>query len=126
VFRGSQVRFVTPHSARCGWFWAWAAVGMLAVLGLVSLGPIVLAAAALAGAALAWSPMARRSALGLLAGVGLLALLVAYIQRDGPGTTCWRTATATGCDQHLNPIPWLVVGVLLIVGAVIAQARRAD
>jgi hypothetical protein len=50
---------------------------------------------------------------------------VAYVQRDGPGTTCWRTATSSGCDQHLNPIPWLVVG-LVLVAAVLAQTRHAD
>lgn len=66
-----------------------------------------------------------RSALGLVAGAGLLSLFVAYVQRDGPGTTCWHAATASGCDQHLNPIPWLVVGIVLVVGAVIAQSRRS-
>lgn len=66
-----------------------------------------------------------QSAFGLLAGAGLLSIFVAYVQRDGPGTTCWHTATASGCDQHLNPIPWLVVGLLLVLGAVLAQTRHA-
>jgi hypothetical protein len=35
-------------------------------------------------------------------------------------------ATATGCDQHRNPILWLVAGIVLVVGAVIAQARHED
>jgi hypothetical protein len=80
--------------------------------------------ALIAGAAISRSQSARRSAFGLLAGAGLLSLFVAYVQRDGPGTTCWHTASASGCDQHLNPIPWLVVGLVLIVGAVLAQSRR--
>jgi hypothetical protein len=71
------------------------------------------------------SPTGSRSALGLVAGAGLLSLFVAYVQRDGSGTTCWHTATASGCDQRLNPIPWLVVGIVLVVGAVIAQSRRS-
>jgi hypothetical protein len=32
---------------------------------------------------------------------------------------------ASGCGHHLNPIPWLVVGIVLVVGAVIAQTRHA-
>jgi len=65
----------------------------------------------------------EQSLFGLLAGAGLLSLFVAYVQRDGPGTICWHTATSAGCDQHLNPIPWLVAGVLLIVAAVVSQMR---
>jgi hypothetical protein len=65
-----------------------------------------------------------RSAFGLLAGAGLLSLFVAYIQRDGPGTTCWHTATAGGCDQHLNPLPWLIVGITLVLTGLIAQTRH--
>ena len=74
---------------------------------------------------MARSQTGSRSAFGLFAGAGLLSLFVAYVQRAGPGTTCWHTATASGCDQHLNPIPWLVVGIALVVGAVIAQTRQA-
>ena len=62
----------------------------------------------------------------LLAGAGLVSLFIAYVQRQGPGATCWHTATAAGCDQHLNPIPWLVVGLLLLIGAIIAQNRHSD
>ena len=58
-------------------------------------------------------------------GAGFQPLFVAYVQREGPGTTCWHTATASGCDQHLNPIPWLVVGLALVIGAVLAQQRNA-
>lgn len=114
-----------PHLVRCGWFWAWAAVGAIGAVGLLSLGPIALAPAMVAGVAMTRSRHGSRSAFGLLAGAGLLLLYVAYVQRDGPGTTCWHTAAARGCDQHLNPIPWLVVGIVLLVGAVVAQTRHA-
>jgi hypothetical protein len=69
-------------------------------------------------------PAIRRSAFGLLSGIGILLLYVAYVQRDGPGTTCWHTATASGCDQHLNPIPWLIIGLACFIGGFIAHARR--
>jgi hypothetical protein len=112
------------HLGRCGWFWAWAVVGAAGALGLVSLGPIALGPALLAGIAMSRSETGSRSSFGLFAGAGLLSLFVAYVQRDGPGTTCWHTATATGCDQHLNPLPWLVVGGVLLIGAVVAQGRQ--
>lgn len=108
---------------RCVWFWAWAAVGAVAAIGLVSLGlgPLALVPATIAAAALSRNASARRSAAGVLAGAGFLSLFVAYVQRDGPGTTCWRTATAGGCDQHLNPIPWLILGLALVLGALVVQ-----
>jgi hypothetical protein len=106
------------------WFWAWAAVGAGGALGLVSLGPIALGPAIITGVALIRIPRARRSAIGLSAGAGLVCLFVAYVQRDGPGTTCWHTATTGGCDQHLNPIPWLIAGLILLLGALLAQSRH--
>jgi hypothetical protein len=51
-------------------------------------------------------------------------LLIAYIQRQGPGTTCWHTATAGGCAQHLDPVPWLLSGLILLSGAILLQTRR--
>ena len=107
----------------CLWFWAWGGVGAAGALGLISLGPIALGPAMIVGTAMALSRTARRSAFGLLAGAGVLFLFVAYVQRDGPGTTCWHAATAAGCDQHLNPIPWLVVGLILFAGALLAHSR---
>lgn len=114
------------HAINCLWFWAWAAVGAVGALGMVSLGPIALGPALIASAALSTSRTARRSTFGLLAGAGLVSLFIAYVQREGPGTTCWHTATAAGCDQHLNPIPWLSIGLLLLVGAILLQNLRGD
>jgi hypothetical protein len=112
------------HVADCRWFWAWALVGCTAALGFVSLGVLVLAPVAVAGWLMASRPAIRRSAFGLLSGVGVLLLYVAWLQRAGPGTTCWQTARASGCDQHLNPLPWLVAGIALFVGGIVAHARR--
>jgi hypothetical protein len=113
------------HLARCGWFWAWALVGSAAALGLVSLGPILAAPVFVIAVLMRSRPEIRRSAFGLLSGAGALLLYVAWVQRAGPGTTCWQTQTASGCDQHLNPLPWLVVGIALFVGGIAAHARRA-
>ena len=93
------------HFADCRWFWAWALVGCAAALGFVSLGVLVLAPVAVIGLLMASRPAIRRSAFGPLTGAGVLFLYVAWLQRAGPGTTCWKTAkarspswlAATGC-----------------------------
>jgi hypothetical protein len=59
----------------------------------------------------------------LLAGVGAISLVVAFIQRRGPGTFCSSTATRSGCNQYLDPRPWLVVGVVMVVVAMALQVR---
>jgi hypothetical protein len=111
------------HWLGCGWFWAWALVGVAIALGMLSLGLLLLVPSAVAILL-----MARRhpiNAFGLLSGIGVMLLVVAYLQRQGPGTTCWHTATASGCDQHSDPIPWLVAGLLFFVAGIIGQARRS-
>ena len=122
----SETHSGTEHGERAGWRWffLWLLLGVAFALGAVSLGPLVVVPVAAIGLLLALRPRIRRSAFGLLSGVGLLLLYVAWVQRDGPGTTCWHTATGSGCDQHLNPLPWLVVGAILLATGVIAQARR--
>jgi len=108
------------------WFLAWAVVGGAAALGFVSLGVLALAPAVVAAVVLASRPKAKRAApSGAALGVGLLLLAVAWIQRDGPGTTCWQTATASGCDQHLNPLPWLAAGVVLVAAGLVGLRRLA-
>jgi hypothetical protein len=102
----------------------WALLGSAAALGAVSLGPLLLAPVAAMGALLISRPAIRRSAFGLLTGAGALLLYVAWVQRDGPGATCWHTATAAGCDQRLDPLPWLITGIALVVVGLIAHARR--
>lgn len=118
---GSQI---ARRSDGWGWFFVWALLGSAAALGTVSLGPLLLLPTALVAVFVWRRPQARRSAFGLLTGAGTLLLYVAWVQRDGPGTTCWHTATASGCDQHLNPLPWLVLGIVLVAAGFVAHARR--
>lgn len=113
------------HITGCRWFWAWALLGCAAALGFVSLGVLLLAPVAVVGGLMASRPTIRRSAFGLLSGAGVLLLYVAWVQRAGPGTTCWQTGTASGCDQHLNPLPWLLLGIAMFIGGIVAHARRA-
>ena len=95
-------------------------------MGTLILGVPIVAALALTGVVLASQRRLRRPAFGFIAGFGASLLYVAWLNRAGPGTTCWQTATATGCDQHLNPLPWLLVGGLLFLGAIVAYARRGS
>jgi hypothetical protein len=106
------------------WFAAWVVVGCALALGTVSLGPLVLLPTAVIAVLMSRRPAARRSAYGALIGVGLLLLFVAYLNREGPGTTCWEHGTATGCDEHLNPLPWLLLGLAFVVGGFVAHRLR--
>jgi hypothetical protein len=118
---------IARRSGGWGWFFAWALFGSSLALATVSLGPLLLVPIALLGM-FVWRrwPAARRSAFGLLTGAGTLLLYVAWLQRDGPGTTCRHIPPAgSQCDQHLNPLPWLVLGIVLVVAGVVAHARRA-
>ena len=101
------------HFTGCRWFWAWALLGFAVAVGFVSLGLLAVAPAAVVGGLMVSRPVIRRSAFGLLSGAGVRFVYVAWIQRAGPGTTCWQTASASGCDQHLNPLPWAIAGVVL-------------
>jgi hypothetical protein len=123
---GSDTRSGTVHRVRTGWRWffVWLLLGVAAALGAVSLGPLLLVPAATVAVLLGSQPRIRRSAFGLLGGIGALLLYVGWVQRDGPGTTCWQTATASGCDEHLNPLPWLVAGAVLFAAGVVAHAWR--
>lgn len=115
------------HS-RLPWFFAWAAVGVGFALGISVIGIFAVPLALLATVLLIVLHHADRSALGVLVGVGLLSLYVAYVQRKGPGTVSWHTATSSGSDQYLDPRPWLIAGILLVVIGVAAfvwRERRA-
>jgi hypothetical protein len=100
------------------------AVGVGAALGISALGIFAVLPALLLATLLIVSHHAGRSALGALVGMGLLSLYVAYVQRKGPGTVSWHTATASGSEQFLDPRPWLIAGILLVVVGATAYAWR--
>jgi hypothetical protein len=106
----------------------WVLAGAGLALATISFSVLILVAVAIGVAVLATRRTVVQSAFGLVTGAGVLLLYVAYVQRRGPGTVCWQTATAFGCEDYLNPWPWLVAGVVLVcvgVGAHIGQMRRA-
>jgi hypothetical protein len=100
-------------------------VGFAAALAVLVFGVPGIVALVLA---LVWvrsaKPSVLRSALGAVSGIGLTLLLVAYVNRRGPGTVCWQRVNEAGCDQFANPWPWLVMGALFVATGVIAHRRR--
>ena len=120
-----------PIEGEWAWFWVWAVVGGCTTISFVSvIGVFFLPVAALGAlAGVHWGRRSMpRSALGAITGAGIPFLLVAYVQRKGPGTVCWHTATASGCDEYLDPRPWLVIGLVLTLGGIAAflRARAAQ
>ena len=106
------------------WFLAWAAVGVGFGLAVSVLGVFAVPLALLATALLIILHHADRSAFGLLVGMGLLSLYVAYVQRKGPGTVTWHTATASGSQEYLDPRPWLAAGIVLVAAGIAAYIWR--
>jgi hypothetical protein len=107
----------------------WAAIGCGMAFAVVSfIAPAVPLVALVTVVLLVWRRDDLRPALGVVSGMGVMLLIVAYLQRKGPGTVYWHTTTAGGSDTYLDPRPWLVVGVALVVGGTltfILMGRRA-
>jgi len=111
------------------WFCAWAVLGALAITALISFVVpfVVIAVVVSVGVVVVLrrtTTQAFGSVFGLLAGAGLLLVWVGFHNRNGPGESCWQTATAGGCSERLSPFPWLLLGGAFMLGAVIGQWRR--
>ena len=105
------------------WFAVWLAIGVALAFSVVdglAFGLFVFPFAVAGVVLLIVRHHFDRSTWGLLCGIGLLSLYVAWVQRRGPGTVSWHTATASGADTYMDPRPWLVVGLLLVVAGVVA------
>ena len=81
------------------------------LLGILSIGLFILPCALLATFYLARRNPAARYMTGLLSGVGVPLLVVAYLHRSGPALIC----SGNTCDQQLSPWPWLLAGVLFVL-----------
>jgi len=116
---------MTERTARPTWaaFVLWALVGAAVTVGFFTLSILFLVPFVIGVVVLSIRPTLGKSGFGLLAGMGLVSMYVAYLQRRGPGTVCWQSGTASGCDEYLNPWPWLVVGLVLVGAGVVAHVR---
>jgi hypothetical protein len=114
-------------------FLGWTAVGAGAILGvltILTIGIFVLPATALLAGFLAWRRLSGQAWPGLLTGLGLIPLYVAYLNRGGPGTLCTTTALGESCMQEMSPWPWVAAGLGLagagaVLGLVLRRSRAA-
>ena len=117
-----------PTGQSWGWFLAWVPIGAawaLAVVGAMSIGVLVAPVAALLTVGLLRLDRRRQGVLGLLSGAGLPFLLVAYLNRSGPGWSCSVDDSTTSCTDQFSPWPWLMIGVALVgAGVVLAERSR--
>ena len=118
----------TGSSTGWGWFLAWFGAGALvasAFLGALTIGIFVLPIAGALIVLLATRRNAFNGVAGLISGLGLPILLVAYFNREGPGNICNITATSTSCTEEWSPWPWLLIGVAVVVVGVVVFVRSA-
>lgn len=104
-----------------GWVLTGAALS-LGLLGAFTIGPFALLVAVVLIAVNLRLGGANASAVGTVAGVGVILLYVAWLNRDGPGDVCVTTGTGGECTSEWSPWPWIGAGVLLIAAAPTAFA----
>jgi len=103
---------------RWPWFAVWLIVGAsyaVSILGAASIGLFLLPLPALATILLARRPHANSGLPGLISGLGIPLLYVAYLNRAGPGTICTTTSAGQYCTDEWSPWPWLAAAVVLLV-----------
>ena len=124
---------VTKGRSR-GRFGAWLLVGAayaVGFVGIASIGIFVLPIAIIGTVLLARLPASLRGVPGLIAGLGLPPLYVAYLNRGYGGPACSTNGTAAQhtlgyqCTQALNPWPWLAAGLVLVVAGVVVFVVRS-
>jgi hypothetical protein len=108
-------------------FLAWFVLGAgagLGVLSLLTIGPFVLLVTLMLSGLLLWRVDFGWSMAGMISGAGLPVLYVGWLNRDGPGEVCSRTATDLSCGDEWSPWPFVAVGVVLLVAGTVVFARR--
>lgn len=108
-------------------FFAWPIIGAalsFSVLGAMTIGVFVFPFAIAALLALLKWGGNRKSSVGLISGVGLPLLYIAFINRSGPGMICTTFGNGGGrCDEEMSPWPWLIIGAVFVVTGVVLFIR---
>jgi uncharacterized membrane protein YedE/YeeE len=121
-------RLRAARSSLLDWaFWLWALVGVGFGLAISVLGVFTVPGAALVTIFLLTRPRLRRSVYGVLVGIGVPLLIVAFLNREGPGTVCHSIdhGRGTQCDDLYDPRKWLAVGLVFVAAGVAAQLWAA-
>ena len=113
---------------RWGFFFAWIAIGAvfaLSILGAMTIGMFVLPIAVGATAWLATRRHGSGGLAGLISGLGLPLLYVAYLNRAGPGTVCTvDSGGGQSCTDEWSPWPWFALGAALVIAGVFVFVAR--
>ena len=110
-------RIVVPRKPSWAAFFGWFAVGACAVLGVMTvftIGWMILLLGVLVTLLLLRSGRGLPPLAGLVAGAGIPFLVVAILNRKGPGTVCTSTANGSECIDEFNPWPLVVAGIALL------------
>ena len=115
-----------PRRGRGLTVFLWVVVGLVAAFALasiISVGLFILPFP-IAGAILLLSrPRKVVAAAVLLAAAGVAPLLLAYLNRPGPGHICHTYTDGVACGDYPNPWHWLTLGAVLWLGSGILYAR---
>jgi hypothetical protein len=96
----------------------------VSIVGIASIGLFVLPLPVLATVLLVRRQPATSGLPGLISGLGVPLLYVAYLNRAGPGTICTTVTGGQECNDEWSPWPWLAVGVILLALGVAVFVRR--
>jgi hypothetical protein len=91
---------------------------------MLTVGPFVLLATLFFSGWLLWRFAFGWAMGGLLTGAALPVLYVAWLNRDGPGQVCSRTATTETCADEWSPRPFVVAAIELAVAGLVVLLRR--
>lgn len=98
----------------------WGGVGVLfglGVVGILSIGIFALMGGLLlAIVGLVLRPSRSATVIAIIPGLGILPVLVGLSNLGGPGERCTSSAGSLSCIELLSPWPFLVPGLLLVVG----------
>lgn len=104
------------------WLFVGALVGW-GVAGLMTIGLFLLIAAlVLFVIGVAVPAISKRAVPLLLIGAASAPLAVAWSNRQGPGEVC----VPNSCQEHLDPWPWLVVGVTVALAGAHQHQQPAE
>lgn len=104
-----------------GWFLAWLLVGACAGIGLAAILTVgaVFVVLAAAAAVLLVRKGPRSAVVGAVSGLSLPLFYLAWLNRGGPGDVCHAVSGGQTCTEEYTPVPFLVVGALLLVAGVV-------
>jgi len=108
-------------------FWLWAVVGVGFGFAISVIGLFTVPASAIATIVLLTQPRLRASFYGVLVGIGVPLLVVAVLNREGPGTVCHTIdgGRGTQCDDLYDPRKWLVAGLIFLAAGIAGQLFAA-